>query len=75
MRCRIVQSRPDAPRSVPFAAAAVAIGLAMIAWWGLSPHATRVKVGQMAPDFALPHWNQSDRPGDPGGRCGARLSS
>ena len=43
---------------VPFAAAAVAIGLAMIGWWGLSPHATRVKVGQMAPDFALPHWNQ-----------------
>jgi peroxiredoxin len=43
---------------VPFVAAAVAIVLAMVAWWGLSPPATRVKAGQMAPDFALPHWNQ-----------------
>ena len=43
---------------VPFAAAAVAIVLAMVGWWGLSPPAMPVKAGQMAPDFALPYWNQ-----------------
>jgi peroxiredoxin len=42
---------------LPLSAAAVAVLLAMAAWWALSPHATRVKAGQMAPDFALPHWN------------------
>ncbi|MET0553400.1 MAG: TlpA disulfide reductase family protein [Vicinamibacteria bacterium] len=42
---------------LPLSAAAIALLLAMTAWWALSPHATRVKVGQMAPDLALPHWN------------------
>jgi peroxiredoxin len=42
---------------VPLSVAAVAVVLAMAIWWGLSPRATRVKPGQMAPDFSLPHWN------------------
>jgi peroxiredoxin len=43
---------------VPLSAAVIAVVLCLVAWWGLSPRATRVKAGQMAPDFALPHWNQ-----------------
>jgi peroxiredoxin len=42
---------------MPFSAAAVAILLAMAVWYGLSPRATRVKAGHLAPDFSLTHWN------------------
>lgn len=36
---------------------AVAVGLAMVGWYALSPRATRVKAGDLAPDLSLPHWN------------------
>ena len=41
----------------PLSAASVAVLLAMVAWYALSPRATRVKAGDLAPDVSLPHWN------------------
>jgi peroxiredoxin len=48
---------------VPFCAAAVAIGLALIVWYAVAPRATLVKAGDLAPDFSLPHWNAPDARG------------
>ena len=42
---------------MPLSAAAVAVALAMVAWYALAPRATRVKAGDLAPDVSLPHWN------------------
>src|SRR5688572_4120270 len=43
--------------SLPLSAVAVAVVLAMVAWYALAPRATRVKAGDLAPDVSLPHWN------------------
>jgi peroxiredoxin len=43
--------------SLPYASAAVALAIAVAGWYGLSPRATRVKAGDLAPDLSLPHWN------------------
>jgi peroxiredoxin len=43
--------------SLPFASAAVALAIALVGWYALSPRATRVKAGDLAPDISLPHWN------------------
>jgi peroxiredoxin len=43
--------------SLPFVSAAVALVIAVVGWYGLSPRSTRVKAGDLAPDISLPHWN------------------
>jgi peroxiredoxin len=43
--------------------AGVALLVALAVWWIFAPPSLRVRVGDVAPDFALPHFNQPDRKG------------
>jgi peroxiredoxin len=43
---------------VVLAVAGVALAVALAVWWVLAPPATLVRAGDLAPDFALPHYNQ-----------------
>ena len=41
----------------------VAVLVAFGVWWAVAPHASLVREGDMAPDFALPHYNLPARHG------------
>jgi peroxiredoxin len=45
------------------AIAGVAVLVALAVWWWFAPRALRVNAGDMAPDFALPHFNQPSQQG------------
>lgn len=47
----------------PLVIGGVAVLVALGVWWAFAPRAMRVRAGDLAPDFALPHHNQPSRRG------------